>query len=642
MKDRIREMLAFEDLTQEEKEKRGILGRLYGPCASISVPTRNGRGYNESLWENVFNDDITKEMFANGGIPMELDHPADREETDSSRIAAMMPEAPKKDKEGHLIAYCDLIDTPMGRIAYQLAKYGFKLGISSRGSGDIIEDENGDEIVDPDTYSFTTFDLVLLPAVKDARLTMTEGLDKNNMTDLKKALCEDIENAKKLDGTEYSTDEKKMMTEALEDLGIKTVEEKLLKEYTTYWFGEREYPSKKVDHGEYDPHTGKFADGTTYDDLTQDDFETDEPEFEDEASVTIKHMPYWKKDGEYVVCFTGGCARFDSEEKARAYYKNITNKEFKGTIEVSNEKPFGFKEELSTSSQEDADIKKEEEPQAKSEQVAEAVDDGTNDIIRDLQEALKAKKTMESTIKSLQERLAVSDAEVSRLRANDEKNKSTIVRLTRLVKESSEKAKDASKLQEELKSRNDSIALLNKVVVESKGKFASENNSLKESVKLGENKVKTLERKLSEALKENETKTKELEESLNAERNRSKREISKLTERLNKSSKLAEGYKRLANEVVDRYIESKAVVLGVDSHDIKSRLKESYSLDDIDDVCESLQSYNLNLTKLPFKLDKNTVVSIKESKPAAQAQTKSSIYDDEIDEHSLYVAGLVK
>lgn len=533
MKDRIREMLAFEDLTQEEKEKRGILGRLYGPCASISVPTRNGRGYNESLWENVFNDEITKEMFANGGIPMELDHPADREETDSSRIAAMMPEAPKKDKDGHLIAYCDLIDTPMGRIAYQLAKYGFKLGISSRGSGDIIEDENGEEIVDPDTYSFTTFDLVLLPAVKDARLTMAESLDKKNMTDLKKALCEDIENAKKLDGTEYSTDEKKMMTEALEDLGIKEVEEE----------------------------------------------------------------------------------KADEEEK---------------------------EEELSTSSKEDEDIKKEEEPQAKSEQVAEAVDDGTNDIIRDLQEALKAKKTMESTIKSLQERLAVSDAEVSRLRANDEKNKSTIVRLTRLVKESSEKAKDASKLQEELKSRNDSIALLNKVVVESKGKFASENNSLKESVKLGENKVKTLERKLSEALKENETKTKELEESLNAERNRSKREISKLTERLNKSSKLAEGYKRLANEVVDRYIESKAVVLGVDSHDIKSRLKESYSLDDIDDVCESLQSYNLNLTKLPFKLDKNTVVSIKESKPAGQTQSKSSIYDDEIDEHSLYVAGLVK
>lgn len=39
----------FQDLTEEEKERRGILGRLYGPCASISIPTRNGRFYSESL-----------------------------------------------------------------------------------------------------------------------------------------------------------------------------------------------------------------------------------------------------------------------------------------------------------------------------------------------------------------------------------------------------------------------------------------------------------------------------------------------------------------------------------------------------------------------------------------------------------------
>lgn len=49
MKDKIKEALQFQDLTQEEKEKRGILGRLYGPCASISIPTRNGRKYNEKL-----------------------------------------------------------------------------------------------------------------------------------------------------------------------------------------------------------------------------------------------------------------------------------------------------------------------------------------------------------------------------------------------------------------------------------------------------------------------------------------------------------------------------------------------------------------------------------------------------------------
>ena len=126
--------LKFKELSPEEKASRGILGRLYGPIASIVKSTRNGRKYTESLWEKVFKNPITQEMFQSGGVPGELDHPIDREETDSSRIAIMMPEAPTKDKSGNLMGYFDIIDTPCGRIAYALAKYGFNLGISSRGT----------------------------------------------------------------------------------------------------------------------------------------------------------------------------------------------------------------------------------------------------------------------------------------------------------------------------------------------------------------------------------------------------------------------------------------------------------------------------------------------------------------------------
>lgn len=172
----IREALNLVELTEEEKQRRGILARLFGPCASIIAPTRNGRMYSDELWEKVFKEnEIVREMFENGGCPLELDHPVDREETCSEKIAAMLPEPPKRDKDGHLICYIDLLDTPCGKIAYQLAKYGFRLGISSRGTGDLYTDENGNESVDPNTYDFTTFDLVLLPAVKDARLSMCES-----------------------------------------------------------------------------------------------------------------------------------------------------------------------------------------------------------------------------------------------------------------------------------------------------------------------------------------------------------------------------------------------------------------------------------------------------------------------------------
>ena len=83
----------------------------------------------------------------------------------------MMPEAPKKDKQGHLVGYFDIIDTPCGKIAAALAKYGFRFGVSSRGTGDVSTDENGNESVDPNTYTLNAWDLVLIPACEDARMT---------------------------------------------------------------------------------------------------------------------------------------------------------------------------------------------------------------------------------------------------------------------------------------------------------------------------------------------------------------------------------------------------------------------------------------------------------------------------------------
>ena len=155
--------LKFKNISPEEKAKKGILGRLYGPVASFAAPTRNGRHYSQDLWEKLFNSDLIKERFANGGIFGELCHP-DYEEVDMSKVAVIMPEPPVKDDKGQLITYIDILDTPCGKIAYQLAKYGYKFGISSRGTGDIIEDWEGNEEVDPDTYQLNAFDLVEIPA----------------------------------------------------------------------------------------------------------------------------------------------------------------------------------------------------------------------------------------------------------------------------------------------------------------------------------------------------------------------------------------------------------------------------------------------------------------------------------------------
>lgn len=211
MLESIQKGFQFKPLSKEEMQSKGILGSLYGPVADVVHSTRNGRLYNEELWEATFEDPLVTEMFDNGGLMLELDHPEDREDTCSERIAAIMPEKPKKDKDGKLCAVVDILDTPLGRIAHTLAKYGFKLGISSRGNGDVVENMDGTETVVPDSYSLKAFDLVLLPAVKEARLNLLkESLELK--TDLNEALKNDIDKA--------SDNDKVIMLEALNDLGI--------------------------------------------------------------------------------------------------------------------------------------------------------------------------------------------------------------------------------------------------------------------------------------------------------------------------------------------------------------------------------------------------------------------------------------
>lgn len=128
-----------------------------------------------------------------------------------------MPEKPKKNKDGQLEAYLDILDTPNGRIVATLAKYGYKLGISSRGSGETYEAVDG-EHVDEDTYKLEAWDIVLLPAVKSARLKMVESVQ--NGKSLKQALCEQLDKA--------NEDERAVMKKTLDELNIEYTPEKVI------------------------------------------------------------------------------------------------------------------------------------------------------------------------------------------------------------------------------------------------------------------------------------------------------------------------------------------------------------------------------------------------------------------------------
>lgn len=502
------EKLTFQELTEEEKQRRGILGRLYGPCADVIHATRNGRNYSEALWEKVFNDPLVLEMIEKGGIPGELDHPADRQEICSEKIAIMMPELPKKNDKGQLIAYFDILDTPNGRIAYQLAKYGFQLGVSSRGSGDVYEDYEGNESVDPDTYTFNCFDLVLCPSVKTARLTLQESLQNNK--GFKESINSTLDNA--------SEEDRKIMLESLQKLKI-------------------DYKLKKLSGNN----------------------------------------------------------------------KNI------GSVTTQLE------------------------------QNSTADDNGAY-LVEELQKAIKKNRELTESLASVQEKLSVCYAKEAKYEALIEQLKDKQVNID-----------EVESLKSEMQSLTEQLAEKNKLLEKVNGRFSklSEANlnskraqdQLNESLSLREDKINTLIKKvngLNESLNIEKERVNALTENLEESKKNLAIKSKEYSNKLSKANQLIEHYKKIAQTSVNKYINSKAKALGVSIDTIKSKLNESYTFDDIDDVCENLRGYQITASKLPFNLQNNNdkKVRVKVTESVEPIRPKGR-FDDEVDDNLLRMCGLL-
>lgn len=173
-----------------ERDGRHYIGRLEGPGATFFKPTRNGRRYPLQLWRNVENSEDFKEGMETHTIFGEADHPADRADTSIKEIAVVLTDYNIDEESGILYVGFDILDTPNGRIIKELLDYGCKLGVSSRGVGDEIY-EDGEPIIDPDTYIFYGFDVVVTPAVKIARPAVVENLNKS----INDTLSTEIDNA---------------------------------------------------------------------------------------------------------------------------------------------------------------------------------------------------------------------------------------------------------------------------------------------------------------------------------------------------------------------------------------------------------------------------------------------------------------
>lgn len=174
-----------QTIYEEGKSNGGILGHLKGIFADYKNGTRNSdRLYTEELWDNrVFGSEDVMEALETKTLFGELDHPeGDRCETLAKNAAISITKLEKKPDEGVIYGEADILDTPTGRIVKALADSGAQLGISSRGMGEEIY-VDGQNIIDPETYDFITFDVVVTPANTKARVSLTESKHLSKLTE---------------------------------------------------------------------------------------------------------------------------------------------------------------------------------------------------------------------------------------------------------------------------------------------------------------------------------------------------------------------------------------------------------------------------------------------------------------------------
>lgn len=276
----------------------------------------------------------------------------------------------------------------------------------------------------------------------------------------------------------------------------------------------------------------------------------------------------------------------------------------------------------------------------------EAKDNGS-EVIKVLQEAVKGKSNLEKEVKLLQEKLAVSNAKVDELKEELDRSKSTTIRLSETSLKTKELTKRISELETsegELKRMNEALKKRVSGLRESKfneSKKLREEFDRKENEKINklqeslENQKNAYEKQISE-LKEELAKAKQLTES------RNKTTSKEITE----SKKLAESYKNLAQDIAEKYISMRAKNLGVTPNEIKNRLSESYTTEDIDQVCEDLRAYSIRISKLPFNVEKGVKMKVTESQdqPIKKLGIKKDFVNDDdlVDEELINWAGLKK
>lgn len=496
---------------------------------------------------------------------MELGHPADREETDMTCVCACIPEMPKI-VNGDLYAYVDILDTPNGRLLKTFCDYGFIPGISSRGSGDILDNDE----VDPDTFFLETFDIVAVPAVKKARLSMCESYSGKT---LKQALAESYNSA--------TEKEKLVMNEALNNLNM-NLNIKLNEEADDAKSVEDEQDEQESDstpaNAAGDPETFAITLRNFIKELK--DFDADRqlvfsPIVVDDKKLNITDITFDDESDNKIV------VNFDYSQETDDNIDNVDDNKYEEESEKEDDKT---KEE--------------------------ATNDGSaDDFVESLKEAIRKNNLLESELRSLKADKTVSDTKVTHLTEELNKYKSAFERVGEVAATAITLKKNIAALKEDLESKNKQINRLkeqsNCALAESKKMMTEQATALKESFIAKQKEFASNESKLEEQLKTYKRK-------------------------LAESASIVNSYKNKYTDVLDSYISFRASMLGVRPNDILSLLSENYAVKDIDAACEKLLTESSSIRNLNFgnRTPKIKINEVKEVRNTSAISEEEDTYQD--------------
>ena len=131
---------------------------MHGLFIQGDVKNQNGRVYPRTEIERAV-ESVRTRLSKGETVLGELDHPEELQ-INLDRVSHIITDMHCEGSNG--IGKLKIIDTPMGNIARSLLKAGAKLGVSSRGSGNVNESGKVSE------FDIVTVDIVAQPSAPDA------------------------------------------------------------------------------------------------------------------------------------------------------------------------------------------------------------------------------------------------------------------------------------------------------------------------------------------------------------------------------------------------------------------------------------------------------------------------------------------